>query len=153
MDINLIEVLVNIIKKSGLSALEVEENGSKIRLENSFAGSNSIVSNNQNIDFSDGNKNKAEEKTESTEKDMILDEDDYIYIKSPMVGIFYSLEKIGKTEFEQGEKIETGTIVCGIEAMKLVCEIKSEEEGIFDEVLISDGDQVEFGQSLIRLKK
>jgi len=74
-------------------------------------------------------------------------------IKSPLVGTFYSAPSPDSPPFvEAGAKIEPQTVVCIIEAMKVMNEIKSELGGTIVEVLVKNGQAVEFGQPLFKLK-
>ena len=72
-----------------------------------------------------------------------------IEIKSPMVGTFYSAASPeAKPYIELGDIIKSGEVVCIIEAMKLMNEIKSEVEGKIAKIPVKNGEPVEFGQSL-----
>lgn len=74
-------------------------------------------------------------------------------IESPMVGTFYSAAGPGKPQFVQvGSKVGPETIVCLIEAMKIFNEIKAETSGTIEAVLVKNGQAVEFGQPLFRIK-
>ena len=82
-----------------------------------------------------------------------IKEDNYKYIKSPMVGTFYSKPAPNEKSFvEVGETIKKGATVCIIEAMKLMNEIETEFDGEVVEILKNDGDPVEFGEKLVKLK-
>ncbi len=74
-------------------------------------------------------------------------------IRSPMVGTFYSRPNPDAEPFvSAGSKVSDSTVVCLIEAMKVFNEIKAECRGTIGEVLVNDGDAVEYGQPLFRLK-
>jgi acetyl-CoA carboxylase biotin carboxyl carrier protein len=74
-------------------------------------------------------------------------------IESPMVGTFYTAAGPGKPAFVQvGSKVGPETIVCLIEAMKIFNEIKAETSGTVEAVLVKNGQAVEFGQPLFRIK-
>ncbi len=75
------------------------------------------------------------------------------FIKSPMVGTFYSRPNPDAEPFiSAGGKVSDSTVVCLIEAMKVFNEIKAECRGTIAEVLVNDGDAVEYGQPLFRMK-
>ena len=74
-------------------------------------------------------------------------------IKSPMVGTFYRAPAPDAPPFvEPGQTIEVGQVICIIEAMKLMNEIKAEARGRVVEIPIQNGDPVEFGQPLFILE-
>ena len=75
------------------------------------------------------------------------------FIKSPIIGTFYAAAAPGKPPFVSvGDKITKGGVVCIVESMKLMNEITSEFDGTVAEVLVNDGEAVEFDQPLIRVE-
>ncbi len=81
------------------------------------------------------------------------DEEGVAYIKSPMVGTFYrSPSPESKPFVEPGAKVVENTVVCIIEAMKIMNEIQSEAKGTVIETLIENGQPVEYGQRLFKIK-
>ena len=73
-------------------------------------------------------------------------------VKSPMVGTFYSKSSPTSNPYvEVGSEVKKGTILCIVEAMKLMNEIESEFAGKIAEVLVKDGEAVEYGQPLFRI--
>jgi acetyl-CoA carboxylase biotin carboxyl carrier protein len=76
-----------------------------------------------------------------------------IYLKSPMVGTFYRAASPDAEPFVQvGDKVKADTTVCILEAMKVMNEIKAEHEGEVVQILVENGEPVEFGQPLLILK-
>jgi acetyl-CoA carboxylase biotin carboxyl carrier protein len=74
-------------------------------------------------------------------------------ITSPMVGTFYAAPSPEAKPFvEAGAEITEETVVCIIEAMKVMNEIKAETRGVIAEVMVENGKPVQFGQALFRLK-
>lgn len=74
-------------------------------------------------------------------------------IKSPMVGTFYSKPSpTAKPYVEVGTKVKKGDVVCIIEAMKLMNEIEAEHDGEIIEILVKDGDMVDYGKELFIIK-
>lgn len=74
-------------------------------------------------------------------------------VKSPMVGTFYTSPSPDSPPFVQvSDNVSENTVVCIIEAMKVMNEIKAEVNGVIAEVLIENGESVEYGQPLFRLK-
>ena len=86
------------------------------------------------------------------EKKEIVQEE-YKIVKSPMVGTFYSKSSPDAKPYVQvGSKVKKGDILCIVEAMKLMNEIESEFDGTIVEVLVKDGEMVEYGKPLFRIK-
>ena len=77
-----------------------------------------------------------------------------VEITSPMVGTFYRAPSPESDPFvEVGDRVEEDTVVCIIEAMKVMNEITAEVSGTVEEVLVANGEAVEFGQPLFRIRK
>ena len=90
-----------------------------------------------------GNKNETK-KEENIE---------YKIVKSPMVGTFYSKSSPNaKPYVEVGSKVKKGDILCIVEAMKLMNEIESEFDGEIAEICVGDGEMVDYGKPLFKLK-
>ena len=74
-------------------------------------------------------------------------------ITSPMVGTFYRSPAPGKPAFvEIGQKVKAGDVVCIVEAMKMMNQVKSDVDGVVKEIYIEDGQPVEFDQPLISIE-
>ncbi len=74
-------------------------------------------------------------------------------ITSPIVGTFYSAPAPDKPAYVAvGDTVKKGQVICIVEAMKLMNEIESEFNGTVDEILVEDGEPVEFGQAIMRIK-
>ena len=70
-------------------------------------------------------------------------------VNSPMVGTFYRAPSPGAKPFaDVGQRVKAGDTVCIIEAMKLLNEIETEYDGVIKEILVENGQPVEFGQPL-----
>jgi acetyl-CoA carboxylase biotin carboxyl carrier protein len=75
-------------------------------------------------------------------------------VKSPMVGTFYKAASPESKPFaEVGTKISETSVVCIIEAMKIMNEIQSEVKGTVVEILVENGQPVEYGQKLFKVKQ
>lgn len=144
------------LKKDGFELqLEREENGSFRPMDASLEGddypmrmegahrANFALSRGKDLSSSLG----ASESTDSEKEDS-----NSVYITSPMVGTFYSSPSPDDPSFVKvGDKVEKGQVVCIIEAMKVMNEVKSSVSGIVAEVLIESGHPVEFGTKLFRI--
>lgn len=119
------------------------------------------------IDFPDGTKIsmkkeekqvvKVAEKQETIEvndsKENSEKEENFNIVKSPMVGTFYLKPSPDSSPYVQiGQKVKKGDTLCIIEAMKLMNEIESEFDGEIIEVLLKDGEMVEYGKPLFKIK-
>ena len=79
--------------------------------------------------------------------------EEYKIIKSPMVGTFYSKSSPNaKPYVEVGQQVKKGDILCIVEAMKLMNEIESEFDGEIVEVCVNDGDMVDYGKVLFKIR-
>ncbi|NJM45299.1 MAG: acetyl-CoA carboxylase biotin carboxyl carrier protein, partial [Alkalinema sp. RU_4_3] len=78
--------------------------------------------------------------------------DKYIDVPSPIVGTFYSAPGPDESPFvEIGMKVRKGQVVCIIEAMKIMNEIEAEVSGEVIEILVQNGQPIEYGQPLMRV--
>ena len=114
------------------------------------------------IDFPDGTKismkkestkeiQENEKQIEVAEKEELQDGE---IVKSPMVGTFYSKPSPNANSYvEIGQKVKKGDVLCIVEAMKLMNEIESEFDGEIKEILVQDGEAVEYGKPLFKIKK
>jgi acetyl-CoA carboxylase biotin carboxyl carrier protein len=76
------------------------------------------------------------------------------YIVSPMVGTFYATPSPGHPTFVKvGDKVTEDTVVCIVEAMKVMNEVKARKAGTIVEVLVDNAQPVEFGSKLFRIEK
>ncbi len=77
-----------------------------------------------------------------------------VTVSSPLVGTFYRSPSPDARPFvEVGSLVRKGTVVCIIEAFKLMNEIESEVDGVVAEVVVENGKPVEFGQALLRVRR
>ena len=82
------------------------------------------------------------------------EEADITYIKSPMVGTFYRAASPDSKAFSDvGTRVSENTPVCIIEAMKIMNEIQAETKGTILEILVENGQPVEYGQRLFKVKQ
>lgn len=126
----------------GLTGLEITDDNKKVRLERS-AGDPASVQPAQNVqtmppqEEAYGDIHRTEEK-----------------IVSPMVGVFYSAAAENAENFVAvGDRVEKGQVLCIIEAMKLMNEICAEESGVISEICASNGQIVEYGTELFRIRR
>ncbi len=146
MDIKKIQELIKLINKSNIGELTIEEDGVKITLKQKkeHVANQTISYTAQPQPLPQPVAKPAEPTPAETPK-----ADNLITIKSPMIGTFYRQAGPGKPVFANiGDEVETGTVVCIIEAMKLFNEIESEVKGKIVKVLVEDASPVEYDQPL-----
>lgn len=81
------------------------------------------------------------------------EQDDLVYVDSPMVGTFYRAPDPSSPPFvDKGETVEKNQTLCIIEAMKLMNEIEADVEGVVEEVFVKNGKPVEYGQRLFSIR-
>ena len=139
MNIKKIEEVVRLMEKHNLTEISIEEEGVKIHLRK---GSSGTIETSIQVPPSV----VVPQKEKIPEKE---DKGNAVEIKAPMVGTFYkSPSPEAKAFVEVGAKVKEGDVLCIIEAMKLMNEIKCEVKGKVVDVLIENGNPVEFGQVL-----
>ena len=131
-----------LMKELELTGLEITDEKCKVRLERAaFAPANQTVYSVPSPE--PAAQNPAESK-----------DDDYISVKSPIVGVFYAAPaENAKPYIAVGDRVRKGQTLCVIEAMKLMNEITAEEEGIVSEVCAASGQVVEYGTELFRIRR
>ena len=140
MDIRKIKKLIEMLQDSDLTEIEVKEGEESVRI----ARGNSRTIKATPAPIIHSSTSSPVEKNEVS-----LDKSGSI-IKSPIVGTFYRKPSPDKPPFiEIGSNVNAGDVVCIVEAMKMMNEIKSEFTGKVSAINIEDGEPVEFDQSLI----
>lgn len=154
MNIKNIRSLAQIMQNADLSAIEITEGETKIRLEkdvqvvNAYNSSGTIPisqrSTKQENDISNATTLKSEEVP--VDFNMINE------VKSPMVGVFYEAPSPGAQPYVKvGDKVKKGDVLCIIEAMKLMNEIVAETDGEIVDICVQNGEVVEFSQILYKI--
>ena len=129
-----------LMKELGLTGLEMTIGDSKVRLERSVpvqAAGNTYAVQEPAPDLQTAPENR-----------------DYISVKSPIVGVFYAApaEK-AESYVKAGDSVNKGQTLCIIEAMKLMNEIVAEDDGVISEVCVTNGQVVEYGTELFRIRR
>ena len=143
MDIRKIKKLIEMLQESDLMEIEVKEGEESVRIAR---GGQSLRGTNQTLLSSDSNNTLLD----STPTSLVAPIESGSSIKSPIVGTFYRKPAPDKPSFvEIGGRVEAGDVVCIVEAMKMMNEIKSEFTGTVTAIKVEDGEPVEFDQQLI----
>ncbi len=147
MDLKEIRTLIDLMKKNGLAVFKMEREDFKITLKTAEAGQ--IVAYQQPPAGAPLTAPTAATPAATP----IVPASDLKEIKSPMVGTFYAAASPESDPFlTVGQTIGAESVVCIIEAMKVMNEIKAELSGTVVEILAENGKPVQFGQVLFRVK-
>ncbi len=134
-----IDILIKKIKENNLGSIKLSNKINTIEISN-----NSITNSSHHNVQNDTSITNQSDKNETNIK--------LISIDSPMVGIIYLTPKPSSPPFaKKGQKIKKGDTICLIEAMKTFNEIKSDRDCIIREVMVKNGEAVEFGQPLFEI--
>ena len=147
MEIKEIKQIVEIMKRSSLTEFELQENDFKIRICRSNGEVQTVAAHHVMAPAAPA---AGPAPTPAPEEAAPVDESKII--KSPMVGTFYSAPAPESPPFvKTGDKVSEDSVVCIIEAMKVMNEIKAETSGSIAEVFVENGESIEYGQPLFRL--
>ena len=151
MDLKDIKAIIDLMKKNDLSVFEMEKDGFRLKLQKG-AGEQTVFSAPAPAAPAPAANGPAttaapapapEAAASSTLKDIV----------SPMVGTFYRAGSPETPAFvDVGKEVSEETVVCIIEAMKVMNEIKAETKGVIAEIVAENGKPVQFGQVLFRVK-
>jgi len=148
MNLKEIKELIVLMNENELMELEIERDGMKIRLRKSASGKIETIAEEHAIP-----KNVQVVSHEQKISEPAKPERNLAAIKAPMVGTFYrAANPEAKPYAEIGQAVEIGQVVCIIEAMKLMNEIKSEVKGKIVEILVENARSVEYGQALFMVE-
>lgn len=145
MEFKELQQIINTMSESKLSSLEIEWEGVTIRMKKE--GKEVIKEVNQPAIMEKENINASE--------DFNLSSDEKLYIvKSPIVGTFYTSPGEDKEQYiSVGDQVKKGQTLCIIEAMKLMNEIECDVDGEIVDIVVKNGEMVEYGQGLIKIKQ
>ncbi len=156
MDLRKLKTLIDLVAESDIAELEVTEGESKVRIAKNSAVQGQayvmpqtmmqpqymqpVAGMPQNVAAT------ASVTTEIVAESAVME--GYV-VKSPMVGTYYSAPAPGNPSYvEVGSPVKQGDTLCIIEAMKLLNEIEAETSGVIKQILVENGEPVEFGQPL-----
>lgn len=165
MDFEKIKELIQLVNDSKIAFFELTDGNESIKMDKSF--NRDLKFNNTNscseLEINRGNMgdnllinegNTQEKLIDTIDEESAIAKEDIKVITSPMVGTFYASASPTSDPFvKPGDKVSNGTVLCIIEAMKLMNEIESECTGTIVECLVNDGDMVEYEQPLFKYKE
>lgn len=145
MDLKDIKAIIDLMQKNGLTAFEMEKGGFRIALakESGLVPAVGYAPSPVAAAPAPATAAPAEAASAASGKE----------IASPMVGTFYTSPSPESPAFVKvGQKVTPDTVVCIIEAMKVMNEIKAEAKGVITQILIENAKPVEFGQPLFKIR-
>ena len=147
MDIRKVKKLIEMLENSNLEEIEIQEGEESVRLVKSHGATHAAQS------FILPQETSVQASEDSNQKDEEIVQKGNL-ISSPMVGTFYASASPGAKPFiSVGDLVAEGDVVCIVEAMKMMNEIKSEFSGTVLSVNVENSEPVEYGQSLFEISK
>ena len=150
MDLRKLKTLIDLVAESDIEELEVTEGESKVRIvKSSSSPQNQVVMMQPQAAYAQPTQVVAAPASAAAPVAAAPAAPEGYIVKSPMVGTFYRSSSPGAAAFvEVGQEVKEGETLCIIEAMKLLNEIDTDIAGVIKQVLVENGQPVEFGQPL-----
>jgi acetyl-CoA carboxylase biotin carboxyl carrier protein len=149
LDLKDIKAIIDLMKKNDLSVFEMEKDGFRLKLQKG-AGEQTVFTSPAPAPAAaaaPAAATTAASAAEAAAKSALKD------VLSPMVGTFYRAGSPDSPPFvDVGKEVSEESVVCIIEAMKVMNEIKAETKGVIAEIVAENGKPVQFGQVLFRVK-
>jgi len=156
VDLKDIKAIIDLMKKNSISEFELERQEFKIRMKRSPNGGSHGPMEDAPVMpmyLPPGTPVPTQMVTGTSQNAPSAATSNEIEIKSPMVGTFYRAPSPEAANYvEPGAEVHPDTVVCIIEAMKVMNEIKAETSGVIAEILAENGKPVQFGQALFRVR-
>ena len=153
MELKDIKAIIDLMKKNSITEFELEEKDSKLRLKRGSNGAHLSPSEDATPVMSLMAPAQVSPATVPLAAHNPTPNTGEIDVKSPMIGTFYrSPSPEAASYVEIGTEVSPDTVVCIIEAMKVMNEIKADVKGIITQTLVENGKPVEFGQPLFKVR-
>lgn len=151
MDLKDIKAIIDLMKKNSVSEFELEKQDFKIRLKRGANGGPTATAYEEAPPLSYLQTSPPPQSAAANA--LALPASNEIEIKSPMIGTFYRAPSPESASYiEIGAEVSPETVVCIIEAMKVMNEIKAEAKGVITQVMVENAKPVEFGQPLFKIR-
>jgi acetyl-CoA carboxylase biotin carboxyl carrier protein len=151
VDIKDIKAIIDLMKKNSITEFELERQDSKIRLKRGLNGGVPVVQYDEPAVVTVAPVVPALAVASVASPQVAATGE--VDIKSPMIGTFYRAPSPEAGSYvEVGGEVSPDTVVCIVEAMKVMNEIKAEVKGVVTQVLVESGKPVEFGQPLFKVR-
>jgi acetyl-CoA carboxylase biotin carboxyl carrier protein len=152
VDLKDIKAIIDLMKKNSVSEFELEKQEFKIRLKRGMGGGVQMDDGGQQV-ISYAPVPVALPATTAAPAVTAAPVSNDADIKSPMIGTFYRTPSPDSAAYvEIGTEVSPDTVVCIIEAMKVMNEIKAEAKGVITQILVENAKPVEFGQPLFKIR-
>ena len=154
MDLDLIKKLVKMVDSSGVTDLEIEESGFKIKIAKKIR-TTQVVSQTAapNIIAQPASQTPVSGESSKQKEETVQANTNLHEIKSPIVGTFYRAPAPDSDSYVQvGSDVSPGSVLCIVEAMKLMNEIESDVSGKIVKILVENGKPVEYNQPLFLIE-
>ncbi len=152
MDLKDIKAIIDLMKKNSISEFELEKQDFKIKLKRGFNGGPQLLPQDEGLQgYPVQHIPSASQPAPPSLPAQAASND--LEIRSPMVGTFYRAPSPESGNYvEIGSEVNPDTVVCIIEAMKVMNEIKAEVKGVVTQILLENAKPVEFGQPLFKIR-
>ena len=138
----------NLMRELGLTGLEITQDNNVVRLERNIPASQT----GQTVSIAADPAAAAA--AEAADSSVMAPKAGYVSVKSPMVGVFYAAPTENADPFVAvGDAVKKGQTLCIVEAMKLMNEVVSEYDGVIAEICAANGQVVEYGTELFRIRR
>ncbi len=153
-DLQKIKELIEIMKENNLVEVEIKHNDDKIFLKRYSGRQQPVITGipvpGPNVSAAAGADSTGQSPTPAADQQV---DENLVEITSPIVGTFYATPSPDSEHYvEVGSHVEAQTVVCIVEAMKVMNEIKTEVGGTITEILVTNGQAVEYSQVLFKLR-
>ena len=156
MELKDIKAIIDLMKKNSITEFELEEKDSKLRLKRGLTGGSAAAQGDdsaQMVPMPTMAAIPASSASTQLAAPAPAVNSGEIEIKSPMIGTFYRSPSPESASYvEVGTQVTAEGVVCIIEAMKVMNEIKAEVKGVITQILVENGKPVEFGQPMFKIR-
>jgi acetyl-CoA carboxylase biotin carboxyl carrier protein len=153
VDLKDIKAIIDLMKKNSITEFELERQDSKIRLKRGLNGGQIAAGEETNPSIAGTSAAAQAAHQAAATAPSIPVATGEVEIKSPMIGTFYRAPSPEAGSYiEVGSDVNADSVVCIIEAMKVMNEIKAEVKGVITQILVENAKPVEFGQPLFKVR-
>ncbi len=146
MDIRKVKKLIELLEESGIDEIEIREGEESVRIARHHRGAMPVYTAPQNVHVSEPVTETVSTAPARTKDPEVVEG---FVQRSPMVGTFYSAASPNSAAFvSTGQQVQQGDVLCIIEAMKMMNQITAECSGVVKDILVENGQAVEFDQPL-----